>query len=200
MLVVKEKEVSKLTEQLKAVQEEGQKDSAALEAAEQHFKAVSAGLSTNEDGEEATLAGQMMTCKNDMSKADTEAKQVSEGASGSCFMFHVDFKDHSVLLSVQAQMTLKHAQAELKTKQAEVKKMDGGYKKDQDSLQAVRSSREKLQAELDKLSYEGMSVMRTDAAAPRVVNSVTTVCVCLQTGRRKTCWTRDGSCPERSPN
>ncbi|TMS23743.1 Structural maintenance of chromosomes protein 2 [Larimichthys crocea] len=128
MLVVKEKEVSKLTEQLKAVQEEGQKDSAALEAAEQHFKAVSAGLSTNEDGEEATLAGQMMTCKNDMSKADTEAKQ--------------------------AQMTLKHAQAELKTKQAEVKKMDGGYKKDQDALQAVRSSREKLQAELDKLSYE----------------------------------------------
>uniref|UniRef100_A0A8C9YE68 Structural maintenance of chromosomes protein n=1 Tax=Sander lucioperca TaxID=283035 RepID=A0A8C9YE68_SANLU len=129
MLVVKEKEVSKLTEQLQALQEEGQKDNAALETAEQHFRAVSAGLSTNEDGEEATLAGQMMTCKNDMSKADTEAKQ--------------------------AQMTLKHAQAELKTKQAEVKKMDSGYKKDQDSLQAVRSSREKLQAELAKLNYEG---------------------------------------------
>uniref|UniRef100_A0A3Q3GW16 Structural maintenance of chromosomes protein n=1 Tax=Labrus bergylta TaxID=56723 RepID=A0A3Q3GW16_9LABR len=128
MLMVKEKEVSKSTEQLQALQEEGQKDSAALEAAEQHFRAVSAGLSTNEDGEEATLAGQMMTCKNDMSKADTEAKQ--------------------------AQMTLKHAQAELKTKQAEVKKMDGGYKKDQDALQAVRSSREKLQAELAKLNYE----------------------------------------------
>lgn len=79
MLVVKEKEVSKLTEQLQALQEEGQNDSATLEAAEQHFKAVSAGLSTNEDGEEATLAGQMMTCKNDMSKADTEAKQVSGG-------------------------------------------------------------------------------------------------------------------------
>ncbi|KAA8594896.1 hypothetical protein FQN60_012031 [Etheostoma spectabile] len=128
MLVVKEKEVSKLTEQLQALQEEGQKDSIALQTAEQHFRAVSAGLSTNEDGEEATLAGQMMTCKNDMSKADTEAKQ--------------------------AQMTLKHAQAELKTKQAEVKKMDSGYKKDQDTLQAVRSSREKLQAELAKLNYE----------------------------------------------
>ncbi|KAM3623759.1 uncharacterized protein V6R79_015244 [Siganus canaliculatus] len=128
MLVVKEKEVSKVTEQLQALQEEGQKDSAALEAAEQHFRAVSAGLSTNEDGEEATLAGQMMTCKNDISKADTEAKQ--------------------------AQMTLKHAQAELKTKQAEVKKMDSGYKKDQDALQAVRGNREKLQAEMAKLSYE----------------------------------------------
>lgn len=76
MLVVKEKEVSVLTKQLQALQEEGKNDSVALEAAEQHFKAVSAGLSTNEDGEEATLAGQMMACKNDMSKADTEAKQV----------------------------------------------------------------------------------------------------------------------------
>lgn len=76
MLVVKEKEVAKLSEQLQALQVEGQKNSAGLEAAEQHFKAVSAGLSTNEDGEEATLAGQMMACKNDMSKADTEAKQV----------------------------------------------------------------------------------------------------------------------------
>ncbi|XP_051939428.1 structural maintenance of chromosomes protein 2 [Hippocampus zosterae] len=128
MLLVKEKEMSKLTEQLQALKEEGQKDGATLEAAEQHFKAVSAGLSTNEDGEEATLAGQMMACKNDMSKADTEAKQ--------------------------AQMTLKHAQAELKTKQAEVKNMDSGYKKDQDSLQVIKNRKEKLEAELAKLKYE----------------------------------------------
>lgn len=61
----------------------------------------------------------------------------------------------SLSSSVQAQMTLKHAQAELKTKQAEMKKMDSGYKKDQDSLHAVKNSREKLQAELAKLNYEG---------------------------------------------
>lgn len=92
MLVVKEKEVSTWTEQLKTLQDEGQKDGAALEAAEQHFRAVSAGLSTNEDGEEATLAGQMMTCKNDMSKADTEAKQVRKTnliVSPGEVMFHV---------------------------------------------------------------------------------------------------------------
>lgn len=58
-------------------------------------------------------------------------------------------------------MTLKHAQAELKTKQAEVKKMDSGYKKDQDALQAVRISREKLQAELAKLNYEGTVCAQT---------------------------------------
>lgn len=76
MLLVKDREVSKVQEQLLAMQEEGRKENAALEVAEQHFRAVSAGLSTNEDGEEATLAGQMMTCKNEISKADTEAKQV----------------------------------------------------------------------------------------------------------------------------
>ena len=81
MVVVKEKEVAKLQEKLQALQAEGQEGSAALVAAEQHFRAVSAGLSSNEDGEEATLAGQMMTCKNDMSKADTEAKQVG-GTAG----------------------------------------------------------------------------------------------------------------------
>lgn len=73
----KEGEVTKAMERLKAVQEEGKKDAEELEAAQQHFKAVSAGLSANEDGEAATLAGQMMTCKNDTSKAETEATQVT---------------------------------------------------------------------------------------------------------------------------
>ncbi|KAI5628196.1 structural maintenance of chromosomes protein 2, partial [Silurus asotus] len=128
VLSAKEGEVAKAAERLRAVQEEGQKDAEELEAAQQHFKAVSAGLSANEDGEAATLAGQMMTCKNDMSKAETEAKQ--------------------------AQMKLKHAQQELKSKQAQVKKMDSGYKKDQDAFEAVQKGRDKLQAELEKLNYE----------------------------------------------
>uniref|UniRef100_A0A671MPC1 Structural maintenance of chromosomes protein n=1 Tax=Sinocyclocheilus anshuiensis TaxID=1608454 RepID=A0A671MPC1_9TELE len=128
MMSAKEVEVAKAMDRLKAMQEEGQKDAEALEVAQQHFKAVSAGLSANEDGAEATLSGQMMTCKNDMSKAETEAKQ--------------------------AQMKLKHAQQELKTKQAQVKKMDGGYKKDQDTFEAVKKCIEKLQAEMKKLNYE----------------------------------------------
>ncbi|CAB1327118.1 unnamed protein product [Coregonus sp. 'balchen'] len=127
-LVKTMEEVSKASEKLSALQEEGQKDSAALEAAQCHFKAVSAGLSTNEDGEEATLAGQMMTCKNDMSKADTEAKQ--------------------------AQMKLKHAQQELKAKQTEVKKMDSGYQKDQEAFNTVKKNKEKLEADMGKLQYQ----------------------------------------------
>uniref|UniRef100_A0A2K5RY81 Structural maintenance of chromosomes protein n=1 Tax=Cebus imitator TaxID=2715852 RepID=A0A2K5RY81_CEBIM len=127
-LAAKEKEVKKITDGLHALQETSNKDAEALAAAQQHFNAVSAGLSSNEDGAEATLAGQMMACKNDISKAQTEAKQ--------------------------AQMKLKHAQQELKNKQAEVKKMDSGYRKDQEALEAVKRLKEKLEAEMEKLNYE----------------------------------------------
>ncbi|XP_009633524.1 structural maintenance of chromosomes protein 2 [Egretta garzetta] len=124
----KEKEVKNTEEELKALQEASEKDAAALAAAQQHFNAVSAGLSSNDDGEDATLAGQMMTCKNEISKAVTEAKQ--------------------------AQMKLSYAQEELKKKEAEVKKMDGGYKKDQEALEAVRKTKEKLENQMKKLNYE----------------------------------------------
>ncbi|XP_074993529.1 structural maintenance of chromosomes protein 2 isoform X2 [Calonectris borealis] len=127
-LVSKEKEVKKIEKELSALQEASQKDAGALAAAQQHFNAVSAGLSSNDDGEEATLAGQMMTCKNEISKAVTEAKQ--------------------------AQMKLNYAQQELKTKQAEVKKMDGGYKKDQEALEAVRKTKIKLENQMKQLNYE----------------------------------------------
>lgn len=69
-------------------------------------------------------------------------------------------------------MTLKHAHAELKTKQAEVKNMDSGYKKDQDNLQAVRSTREKLQAELAKLKYEGTVCLTEKQIAKSSCNSI----------------------------
>ncbi|KAM6187299.1 structural maintenance of chromosomes protein 2 isoform 1-T1 [Sarcoramphus papa] len=127
-LVSKEKEVKKIEKELNALQEASEKDAGALAAAQQHFNAVSAGLSSNDDGEEATLAGQMMTCKNEISKAVTEAKQ--------------------------AQMKLNYAQQELKTKQAEVKKMDGGYKKDQEALEAVRETKEKLENQMKQLNHE----------------------------------------------
>lgn len=80
-LAAKEKEVKELADGLHGLQEASHKDAEALAAAQQRFHAVSAGLSTNEDGAEATLAGQMITCKNDISKAQTEAKQVHKDTS-----------------------------------------------------------------------------------------------------------------------
>ncbi|XP_078071448.1 structural maintenance of chromosomes protein 2 [Mustelus asterias] len=128
VLAAKEKEVKKISNELNSLQETSQNDNKDLEAAQQHFNAVSAGLSSNEDGEAATLAGQMMSCKNEISKAETEAKQ--------------------------AQMKLKHAQQELKTKRTEVKKVDGSYKKNQDAFEAAKKNREKLDSEMQKLNYE----------------------------------------------
>ncbi|NWU70394.1 SMC2 protein, partial [Pterocles burchelli] len=127
-LVLKEKEVKKIEEELNALQEASEKDADALAAAQQHFNAVSAGLSSNDDGEEATLAGQMVACKNEISKAVTGAKQ--------------------------AQLKLNYAQQELKTKQAEVKKGDAGYKKDQAALEALRKIKEKLENQMKELNYE----------------------------------------------
>ncbi|NWS61106.1 SMC2 protein, partial [Chunga burmeisteri] len=127
-LVSKEEELKMMEKELNALREESEKDADTLVAAQLHFNAVSAGLSSNDDGEEATLAGQMMTCKNEISKAVTEAKQ--------------------------AQMKLNYVQQELKTKQAEMKKMDGGYKKDQEALEAVRKTKEILENQMKKLNSE----------------------------------------------
>ncbi|NXB64396.1 SMC2 protein, partial [Struthidea cinerea] len=126
-LVSKEKEVKNLEKELNVSEEECKKDAHALAAAQQHFNAVSAGLSSNKDGEEATLSGQMMICKNEIGKAVTEAKQ--------------------------AQMKLNYAQKELKTKEAEVKKMDDGYKKDQKAFEAVEKMKITLENQIKELNY-----------------------------------------------
>ncbi|NXC08889.1 SMC2 protein, partial [Orthonyx spaldingii] len=126
-LASKEKEVKNLEKQLNVSVEEGEKDAHALAAAQQHFNAVSAGLSSNKDGEEATLSEQMMICKNEIGKAVTEAKQ--------------------------AQMKLNYAQKELKTKEAEVKKMDEGYKKDRKAFEAVEKMKITLENQIKELNY-----------------------------------------------
>ncbi|XP_041256126.1 structural maintenance of chromosomes protein 2 [Onychostruthus taczanowskii] len=127
VLVSKEKEVKNLEKELNVLLEESEKDAHALAAAQQHFNAVSAGLSSNKDGEEATLSGQMMICKNEISQAVTEAKQ--------------------------AQMKLNYAQKELKAKEAEVKKMDEGYKKDRNALEAVEKMKITLEKQIKELNY-----------------------------------------------
>ncbi|NXQ29070.1 SMC2 protein, partial [Alaudala cheleensis] len=126
-LVSKEKEVKNLEKELNVLLEESEKDARALAAAQQHFNAVSAGLSSNKDGEEATLSGQIMNCKNEISKAVTEAKQ--------------------------AEMKLNYAQKELKAKEAEVKKMDEGYKKDRKAFEAVEKMKITLEKQIKELNY-----------------------------------------------
>ncbi|NWR74672.1 SMC2 protein, partial [Centropus unirufus] len=127
-LVSKEKEIKKMEKNLSALQEASKKDAEALAAAQQRFNAVSAGLSNNDEGEDTTLSRQMMTCKIEISRAVTEAKQ--------------------------AEMKLNYAQKELKKKQPQVKNMDRGYKKDREALEAVRKMKRELESEMEKLSYD----------------------------------------------
>ncbi|KAM6230101.1 structural maintenance of chromosomes protein 2 [Porphyrio hochstetteri] len=128
MLAAKEKEVEKIKKEINGLQEANEKDKCHLAAAQKHFNAVSAGLSTNDSGEDATLAEQMMTCKNEVSKVETVAKQT--------------------------QIKLSYAQKELKTKQAEVKQMDKGYKKNQAALQAIKNVKGKLEEEMKNVKYD----------------------------------------------
>ncbi|XP_073227493.1 structural maintenance of chromosomes protein 2-like [Porites lutea] len=124
----KEKELKKLSDLLVKLEQTGQADSNAVQAAQDHFHAVSAGLSSNEGGEDKTLADQVMTYKNEISSAETESKQ--------------------------AQMKLKHAQSELKKKQSELKNTEKSYKKDKDVYDAIEKSKTKLEDEMRKLNYE----------------------------------------------
>ncbi|PFX31137.1 Structural maintenance of chromosomes protein 2 [Stylophora pistillata] len=120
----KEKELKKLNDLLIKLEEKSQEDSKALKTAQDHFHAVSAGLSSNEDGEDKTLADQIMTFKNEISSAETESKQ--------------------------GQMR----QSELKKKRSELKNTEKSYKKDKDVYDAVEKSKSKLEDEMKKLKYE----------------------------------------------
>ncbi|NWV32546.1 SMC2 protein, partial [Grantiella picta] len=148
-LVSKEKEVKKLEKELSVLQEESEKDAHALAAAQQHFNAVSAGRSSNTDGEEATLLEQMMICKNEIGKAVTEAKQ--------------------------AQMKLNYAQKELKTKEAEVKKMDEGYKNDRKAFEAVKKMKITLENQIKELNYseeKGEALLAKKKALTREISQL----------------------------
>ena len=57
----KEKELKKLSDLLVKLEEKSQEDTNAVKAAQDHFHAVSAGLSSNEGGEDKTLADQIMS-------------------------------------------------------------------------------------------------------------------------------------------
>ncbi|XP_013399508.1 structural maintenance of chromosomes protein 2 [Lingula anatina] len=128
VLKSKQKELEKFNETYSRLLQQSKDDEEAIVAAQKHFHAVSAGLSSNDEGEAATLADQLMAAKNDISNADTETKQ--------------------------AQMKLKHNQQEIKKKQAELKKTEQGYKKDKDAYDALEKNLQKLEAELKKLGFE----------------------------------------------
>lgn len=123
-----EKVIEKNSTNFDKMEQTCQENLAAVTAAQKHLQAVSAGLSSNDDGQDATLADQLMARKAEMNSADTNTKQ--------------------------AQMKLKSGQAELKKKQSELKKTEKEYKKDSENLAAVEKSKAKLEAEMKKLGFQ----------------------------------------------
>lgn len=124
----REKDLDKLAKELEGLQKQSEVDLDAHTAAQKHYQAVSAGLSSNDDGQAATLNDQLITAKSEISNAETEAKQ--------------------------AAMKLKHAQQELKKKESDLKKTEQGYKKDKQAYDSVVQNLKKIEGELKKLNYE----------------------------------------------
>ncbi|XP_038075031.1 structural maintenance of chromosomes protein 2-like [Patiria miniata] len=125
----KEKDIDKNSANFEKVASSYKAHTEAIAAAQKHLQAVSAGLSSSDDGGEAkTLADQLMACKDEMNSAETGLKQ--------------------------AQSTLKTAQAELKKKQSELKKTEKEYQKDTANLEAVQKNKAKVEAEMKKLGFE----------------------------------------------
>ncbi|XP_070389452.1 structural maintenance of chromosomes protein 2-like [Dermacentor albipictus] len=124
----KEKQVEKLQATLVELAEESEKDAEAMAAAHKHFQAVSAGLASNAEGEEATLAEQLRAAKSDIAEAETESRQT--------------------------EMRLKHSQEEAKKKQAECKKTEASYQKDEAANRGIEKELNAIRAQLSKLNYE----------------------------------------------
>ncbi|GBN36490.1 Structural maintenance of chromosomes protein 2, partial [Araneus ventricosus] len=125
-LAQKEKELSNSLVKLENLKAICDKDNEAVTAAENHFHAVNAGL--GDDGEEASLAAQIIAAGKDKKTAETQAKSL--------------------------EMSIKHTKAEIAKKEAENKKVDKSYTQDQALFQKLDNEVRKLQAEIGKLNYQ----------------------------------------------
>lgn len=124
----KKKDLEKAESSLKKLTEDSERDKDAHLAAQRRLQAVNAGLSSNDDGQDASLNNQLMAARREISNSETEIKQ--------------------------SQMKLKHDQQEMKKKAEELKQTEGAYKKEQQSFDALKKATEKLDDEIKKLNYE----------------------------------------------
>ncbi|XP_046391421.1 structural maintenance of chromosomes protein 2 [Ischnura elegans] len=127
-LAGKTKELEKLEASFAGLKDAVQADRDALAAAQRRFQAVSTGLMANDDGEEATLAEQVIAVRNSISTAQTEAKKCA--------------------------MQLKYSEDELKRKSKELSSTADGYKKDMAKVEGLRKELQRLEDQLSALNYQ----------------------------------------------
>ncbi|XP_054275835.1 structural maintenance of chromosomes protein 2 [Macrosteles quadrilineatus] len=124
----KEKVLSKAEDVFLRLRQADEEDSKALEAAQRKYQAVSSGLLSSDDGQDATLQDQLMNAKQEVSRLQTE--------------------------SMQCNMQLEHNRNELKTKQKDLKQGETDYARDEKQLQSMDKELESLRRDLGKVNYE----------------------------------------------
>lgn len=128
----KEAEMQRTGDMFQNLKDADEADAKAFADAQKRFEAVSAGLSTNEDGEAATLQDQLMAAKQKAAESATAIKQ--------------------------SEMEQKHCQQLLKEKQGDMNSSDAAYLEDKKKLTKTEGQIQSITAELQKIDYEEGSI------------------------------------------
>lgn len=127
LLSKKKDDISNQQEMYQQLQDRVKETEEALMSAQQHFQAVSSGLSSGVDGQADTLAAQKIARENEISTAQTQIKQ--------------------------AEMRLKSIEAEVKDMEKSSKINERSYIKDKSIYDAVQKEIANVQSSMDKLQY-----------------------------------------------
>ncbi|XP_037082943.1 structural maintenance of chromosomes protein 2-like [Pollicipes pollicipes] len=124
----RQQEMSRLRAVFDALREADAEQAAALAAAQKRFQAISSGMFSGDDGQDATLAQQLMNAKSAIADSETERKQ--------------------------ADMKLKHTKQELAKRRSEMKKTESEYRRDSSQLQTMEADAARLEKSMGQLRYD----------------------------------------------
>jgi len=133
----KQQEMAKLRDVFDTLRTADEQQATALAAAQKRFQAVSSGMLDNEDGDEATLAQQLMNAKSAIATAETDRQE--------------------------ADMRLKHTQQELSKRRAAMKKTEAEYRRDAQQLETMEADLARLQRAMGELNYDEEQVAGLEA-------------------------------------
>ncbi|KAK3869016.1 hypothetical protein Pcinc_025643 [Petrolisthes cinctipes] len=132
VMETKKKESEKLQGMFDKMRAQDQTANGALAAAEKRLQAISSGMYSSGDGEDATLQEQLINTKASITEAKTATKQ--------------------------AEMKLKHSKSELKRKDQEMQNTAAQYTKDKGLVDRIEQEVTNIKTKLDQLDYDDSKV------------------------------------------
>ncbi|XP_043213989.1 structural maintenance of chromosomes protein 2-like [Amphibalanus amphitrite] len=124
----KEAEMGQLKTVFDSLREADEQQAAALAAAQKRFQAISSGMFSGDDGEDATLAQQLMNAKTAIADSESARKQ--------------------------ADMKLKHTRQELNKRRTAMKKTEAEYKRDSKQLETMEAEVARIEKAIGQLQYD----------------------------------------------